>query len=127
MSKHSPEPWKFEGSPNYCSEIFGSNGESVCTFVYDPSGVDIDRILSCVNACAEMDYPAKEIADLRRQRDETISQLTSQKDRLTEFAEYCAQYLGDGTADSRTYRDIVSDIGTKARALLAELATEDGD
>ena len=65
MSKHTPEPWVFESEPSYCSEIFGSNGESVCTFVDDPSSVDVDRILSCVNACAGMVDPAAEIAELK--------------------------------------------------------------
>ena len=75
MSKHTPEPWEFESEPQYCSEIIGSNGDSVCTFVEDPSCVDVDRILSCVNACAGMADPAAEIAELKRQRDELLAAL----------------------------------------------------
>ena len=80
MSKHTPEPWEFESEPQYCSEIIGSNGDSVCTFVEDPSGVDVDRILSCVNACAGMADPAAEIAELKRQRDELLAALNLARD-----------------------------------------------
>ena len=83
MSKHTPEPWEFESEPQYCSEIIGSNGDSVCTFVEDPSCVDVDRILSCVNACAGMDDPAEEIAELKRQRDELLDALECASDELS--------------------------------------------
>ena len=73
MSKHTPEPWVFESEPAYCSEIFGLNGESVCTFVDDPSEADVDRILSCVNACEGMTDPASVIAELKRQRDKWMA------------------------------------------------------
>ena len=75
MSKHTPEPWYFEQDAGFCSEIYSDNGGSVCTFVEDPSPVDVDRILSCVNACAGMEDPAKEIAEMRMQRDELLEAL----------------------------------------------------
>lgn len=75
MSKHTPEPWEFESEPQYCSEIIGSDGNSICVFVDDPSGVDVDRILSCVNACEGMNNPAEDIATLKRQRDDVCDAL----------------------------------------------------
>ena len=90
-------------------------------------------ITACLNACKDIPRESLEKLSLDKAhirqlvlRDETISRLASQKDQLTEFAESCAQYLGDGTAGPHTYREIVSDIGNRARALLAALATEDG-
>lgn len=85
MSKHTPEPWVFESEPSYYSEIFGSNGESVCTFVDDPSGVDVDRILSCVNACAGMEDPGKEIQRMRRQIHTLLSGLEQTLPALVEI------------------------------------------
>ena len=73
MSKHTPEPWFYESEPRYCSEILGLEDRSVCVFVDDPSEADVNRIISCVNACAGMDDPAAEIAELKRQRDELLN------------------------------------------------------
>ena len=75
MSNYTPEPWEFESEPQYCSEIIGSDGNSVCTFVDAPSSADVDRILSCVNACAGMAEPAAKIAELKQQRDELLAAL----------------------------------------------------
>ena len=89
MSKHTPEPWEFESEPQYCSEIIGSNGYSVCAFVDDPSGVDIDRMLACVNACAGMADPAAEIAELKRQRDELLAALNKYEEAFDGLFGHC--------------------------------------
>ena len=84
MSKHTPEPW-FHHSPSgshhtaggyinasqdrddgYICAVYGSGRPCNVT------AANALRIVSCVNACAGMEYPMAEIAELKRQRDELL-------------------------------------------------------
>ena len=40
---------------------------------------------------------------------------------IIDFIEWCSSYNGDGSALAETYREIVADMGRKARLLLAEI------
>ena len=45
---------------------------------------------------------------------------------IIDFIEWCSSYNGDGSALAETYREIVADIGRKARLLLAEINNKGG-
>ena len=84
MSKHTPEPW-FHHLPSGSQHTAGGyinasadRGDDYICAVYG-SGRPCDivkanalRIVSCVNACAGIEDPEAEIAELKRQRDELL-------------------------------------------------------
>ena len=59
--KHSPTPWVLVDTDED-TFIEDNDGEDVGRF-YDtsmsPAGVNAERIVACVNACAELDDPSK--------------------------------------------------------------------
>jgi|GEM_PF-2844491 hypothetical protein len=80
QTKHTPEPWVYGGMVKaeaaQAYEAFSpwienagprttTVGKSVC--IVD---ADMKRLVACVNACAGMTDPEKEVAELRKQRDE---------------------------------------------------------
>ena len=90
MSKHTPEPWAlssesqriiveapaFEGASSL--RLIGSTCGHPDSWAYpteEAGYANALRIVSCVNACAGMEDPDKEIAELRRQRDELLTEL----------------------------------------------------
>lgn len=83
MSKHTPEPWALfevgDGRPHLCPasdsdkmSILTIAEEDGVTFACVYKDSDANRIVTCVNACAGMEDPASEIAELKRQRDELL-------------------------------------------------------
>ena len=88
MSKHTPEPWVIY--PEECGvpyirirgSILGVRFKiaNVITPTYEgaheretaETRANAVRIVSCVNACAGMEDPMAEIAELKRQRDELL-------------------------------------------------------
>ena len=78
MSKHTPEPWYWHENDSYCeinSERDGQIADSCassCLGDIDLGRANASRIVTCVNACAGMEDPAAEIAELKRQRDELL-------------------------------------------------------
>ena len=68
MSNHAPEPWKCEGYVVYFPDLIGGFSLQHCP----DAEATARRIVACVNACAGMDSPAAEIAELKRQRDELL-------------------------------------------------------
>ena len=73
MSKHTPEPW-FSDSEHVGSSVSDRlNDGWFAAKCLGPDRVEnARRIAACVNACAGMDDPAAEIAELKRQRDELL-------------------------------------------------------
>ena len=80
MSKHTPEPWKYEKELSagfdewLISMDAGDRGRGICIAETRPGSAaggkaNAIRIVTCVNACAGMADPAAEIAELKRQRD----------------------------------------------------------
>jgi uncharacterized protein with PhoU and TrkA domain len=77
MSNHTKEPWRVE-------LVDMENDEKICitSHAFDivsphvPKAIrkieDAERIVQCVNACADMEDPAKEIAQLRADRAELL-------------------------------------------------------
>lgn len=97
MSKHTPEPWfddrATHDQPYQNIKILGDENRGICWLWIDDAPVDdwnaeqranAKRIVTCVNACAGMEDPAEEIAELKRQRDELLAVLN-----------YARDYLGD--------------------------------
>ena len=88
MSKHTPEPWLDDRAthddPYQNIKILGDENRGICWLWIDDAPVDdwnaeqranAARIIDCVNACAGMEDPAAEIAELKRQRDELLAVL----------------------------------------------------
>ena len=71
MSNHTPEPWKCEGYVVYFPDLIGGFSLQHCP----DAEATARRIVACVNACAGMDSPAAEIAELKRQRDELLASM----------------------------------------------------
>ena len=71
MSNHTPEPWKCEGYVVYFPDLIGGFSLQHC----QDAEATARRIVACVNACAGMDSPAAEIAELKRQRDELLASM----------------------------------------------------
>ena len=67
MSKHTKEPW--ENFSELC-EPYSAHPDSDGFVRLD--FYDYTRASSCVNACAGMEDPMAEIAELKRQRDELL-------------------------------------------------------
>lgn len=70
MNKHTPEPWRVSASGSICT-VANQRGEyttiaipSESLFV-DDHAANMQRIVACVNACAEMINPEAEIRRLR--------------------------------------------------------------
>ena len=91
MSKHTPEPWAIAGKNKVrldCAYLIrpvdDKNYEYGATLAAT-NHEDSIRIVSCVNACAGMEDPEKEIAWLRKQRDKLLAALES----LSEVAASC--------------------------------------
>lgn len=74
-TQHTPEPWAIHPNPSY---ICNEQGAEIATLwcigeaagvqgmkYYPESDANAQRIVACVNACAGMVDPAKEIAELR--------------------------------------------------------------
>lgn len=59
--KPSPFPWR-EGEDG--NDIVDANGDLVTVTCEQITVSDYDRILACVNACAGMDDPEKEIGEM---------------------------------------------------------------
>jgi len=69
-TKHTPEPWVYRPYPNpkIMSCEISSSGSVIAAVCSLPLGIgenNAARIVACVNACAGMEDPAKEIATLR--------------------------------------------------------------
>lgn len=85
MSKHSLEPWKIlDGFP---LQIYSQEGWFICeTYTknrsHDINVVNAERIIQCVNACAGMENP-----------DEEIAQLKADKARLIEALEISTEHI----------------------------------
>ena len=90
MSKHTPEPWVRDRDSGIKCDIRGSNGRKIalCWGLSSSKSAMLNakhykeecdanalRIVSCVNACAGMEDPEKEIAELRKQRDELMDSI----------------------------------------------------
>lgn len=85
MSKHTPEPWVSDDRQDidtdfYSDDATGSiiGGCQEYTFAHrdiEERRANARRIVTCVNACAGMEDPAAEIAELKRQRDELLKAL----------------------------------------------------
>lgn len=92
MSEHTPEPWElssespkiivvpsmFEGPE--LRTLIGSTCGHPNSWAYpteEAGAANALRIISCVNACAGMEDPEREIAELRKQRDVLLSAVTS--------------------------------------------------
>ena len=73
MSNHTPEPW-FSDSEHVGSSVSDRfNDGWFAAKCLGPDRVEnARRIVTCVNACAGMEYPAAEIDELKRQRDELL-------------------------------------------------------
>lgn len=76
MSKHTPEPWK----DGFLRVTAIDGGMKIAVTSCEIGNVEIEqananRIVTCVNACAGIDDPAAEIAELKRQRDELLAVL----------------------------------------------------
>jgi len=79
MSEHTKEPWEVRlASSDY---VYIGDGERVVGKIYTPSSRDVIygtglnnaiRIVSCVNACADMQDPETEIEKLRSDREELL-------------------------------------------------------
>ena len=93
MSNHTPEPWKYEKELSAgCDEWLismdaGDRGRGICIAETRPGSVaggqaNAHRIVTCVNACAGMEDPAAEIAELKRQRDELLRDMQDVLDML---------------------------------------------
>ena len=107
MSKHTPEPWVVEDrqdiDTNFYSDdatvsIIGGCQEYI--FAHrdiEERRANARRIVTCVNACAGMDDPAAEIAELKRQRDELLAALN-----------YARDYLGDIPARGMVLLGLIS-------------------
>ena len=78
MSNHTPEPW-FSDSEHVGSSVSARlNDGWFAAKCLGPDRVEnARRIASCVNACAGMEEPAAEIAELKRQRDELLAAISS--------------------------------------------------
>jgi len=87
QTKHTPEPWVYGGMVKaeaaQAYEAFSPwienagprttpVGKSVC--IVD---ADMKRLVACVNACTGMTDPEKEVAELRKQRDELLAACAS--------------------------------------------------
>ena len=79
MSKHTPEPWVIGFPPPNGEQAIGDKSGLMTAIATSGYGVDTkanaNRIVSCVNACAGMEDPALEIAELRKQRDELLGMI----------------------------------------------------
>ncbi len=68
MSKHTPEPW-----PHFvdvcCHATLHPESYGLAKLGFS----DYHRAMKCVNACAGMEDPAADIAELKQQRDELLS------------------------------------------------------
>ena len=100
MSKHTPEPWIVTGSERVRyieSRIGGGMLQEIASLMMCEVGDVNDnalRIASCVNACSGMEDPEKEIAWLRKHRDELLAAL-----ELAESA-YRLNVITDGEPSS---------------------------
>ena len=71
--KHTKEPWEARRDPSYygiVSEVYAGDKFILGTGgVHSPSELEANtkRIVACVNACAGMENPLEEIAELKRQ------------------------------------------------------------
>ena len=134
MSKHTPEPWKYEKELSAgCDEWLismdaGDRGRGICIAETRPGSAaggeaNARRIVTCVNACAGMDDPAAEIAELKRQRDELLAALGSaipliKQARLDWCDQNTESYDDDVVTpyDAILYRPILSLLETKGSA-----------
>ena len=79
MNKHTPEPWSIGTSRitslSICAIDSDGNEAIIASpnFNFSNHHENARRIVTCVNACAGMDDPAAEIAELKRQRDELLA------------------------------------------------------
>jgi len=64
MTKHTPEPWTIVRSRGYLYDGIGKNND--CAVFEEARESDALRIVQCVNACAGMSDPEKEITELRQ-------------------------------------------------------------
>ena len=134
MSKHTPEPWKYEKELSaWCDEWLismdaGDRGRGICIAETRPGSAaggqeNASRIVTCVNACAGMADPAAEIAELKRQRDELLVALGAaipliKQARLDWCDQNAESYDEDVVTpyDAILYRPILSLLETKGSA-----------
>lgn len=91
MSKHTTEPWELlesEDDKDYlrirgtvwggrykiANVLLPSYSESARERGYGETLANAERIIDCVNACAGMDDPAEEIAELKSKQDELVAE-----------------------------------------------------
>lgn len=77
MSEHTPEPWVFNSNTGSIGILSNEDDQSfgiitqviayIDTFDTNERESNARRIVACVNACVDMDDPAKELAALRAQ------------------------------------------------------------
>ena len=68
MSEHTKEPWIFDApDADFSGIIIGRHGGEVVDGEFTEANAR--RIVACVNACAGMDDPEKEIAALRAENE----------------------------------------------------------
>ena len=103
--KHTPEPWVLfevgDGRPHLCPasesdkmSILTIAEEDGVTFACVYKDDDARRIVACVNACAGMEDPAAEIAELKLQRDELLAALRSSVETI-EWMHGCSSPASD--------------------------------
>lgn len=111
--KHTPEPWRFKEFPSndqcfiqadrnkatdpYDIEVMGDDTNEKY-YPYEQKKSDALRIVSCINACAGMEDPAKEIEELKEQvkmfqhafnvTEREKQAVTKQRDELKKVLEY---------------------------------------
>jgi uncharacterized protein with PhoU and TrkA domain len=105
MNNHTKEPWRVE-------LVDMENDEKICIVsnAFDivsphvPKAIrkieDAERIVQCVNACADMKDPAKEIAQLRADRAELLYVLQDVTASLRSKVMFDGNYLADAVNKS---------------------------
>jgi hypothetical protein len=77
--KHTPEPWKVDGGKcrNAIVHEFGQMAIAECWYRgnWENTRANAARIVACINACAGMEDPAKEIEHLRSQNRKMLAAL----------------------------------------------------
>jgi hypothetical protein len=79
QTKHTPEPWIVSdrytgrGGPLFTTTIAGKSGKAQRSENFKEQEANVARAVACVNACTGMTDPEKEVAELRKQRDELLA------------------------------------------------------
>jgi hypothetical protein len=126
---HTPEPWQ--------SELCLGNAYSICKkaangdYIKRTMGelfnrADAHRLITCVNACAGMEDPEKEIAALKERQNTLLSELDLAEHKLDKLrADYKA--LRDAMEhiyDYKTGECMYDEIGRYSFPKLQEIARE---